>query len=103
LIIDPKQIAKQIMEFNKSIFENTFDAMTALQNQTEKFVLDFMEKVPWITPEGKKTINDWAHAYKKGRSDYKLFADEHYNKIADYFIKKEEAASPKAMSKKRKK
>jgi hypothetical protein len=39
--------------------------VTALQNQTEKLVLDFLEKVPWVTPESKKMINDCAHTCKK--------------------------------------
>ena len=32
--MDQKQIAKQMMEFNKTAFDNTFNAMTVLQDQT---------------------------------------------------------------------
>jgi hypothetical protein len=42
--MDQKQIAKQMVEFNKSAFDNTFNAMTALQDQTEKLVFQFLEK-----------------------------------------------------------
>ena len=39
--MDQKQIAKQMMEFNKTAFDNTFSAMIALQDQTEKLVYRF--------------------------------------------------------------
>ena len=92
--MDQKQIAKQMMEFNKTAFDNTFSAMIVLQDQTEKLVSGFLEKAPWFPEEGKKAINDWINTYKKGREDFKTSADESYKKVADYFadFQKEEAA-----------
>ncbi len=91
--MDQKQIAKQMIEFNKTAFDNTFSAMIAMQDQTEKLVSGFLEKASWLPAEGKKTINDWINTYKKGREDYKASADESYKKVADYFAnsQKEEA------------
>jgi hypothetical protein len=85
--MDQKQIAKQMMEFNKAAFDNTFNAMTILQDQTEKLVFQFMEKASWFPEDGKKAVNDWVNAYKKGREDFKASADESYKKVADYFAK----------------
>ena len=34
--MDPKQIAKQMTQFNKTAFDTTFSAMTVLQELTEK-------------------------------------------------------------------
>jgi hypothetical protein len=91
--MDQKQIAKQMMEFNKTAFDNTFNAMTVLQDQTEKLVFRFLEKAPWFPEDGKKAVNEWVNAYKKGREDFKITADESYKKVTDYFAKadKEEA------------
>jgi len=36
--MDPKQIAKQIIQFNKTAFDNTFDALNVLQEQREKMM-----------------------------------------------------------------
>jgi hypothetical protein len=93
--MDQKQIAKQMMEFNKTVFDNTFSAMTALQDQTEKLVLSFLEKATWFPGEGKKAVTDWVKAYKKGREDFKSTADDNYKKVAEYFAKAEKEA-PKA-------
>jgi uncharacterized coiled-coil DUF342 family protein len=83
--MDQKQIAKQMMEFNKTAFDNTFNAMAALQDQTEKLVFHFLEKAQWFPEDGKKTINEWINAYKNGREDFKASADASYKKVADYF------------------
>ena len=83
--MDPKQIAKQMMQFNKTAFDNTFDAMTVLQEQTEKMVARWMDQAPLIPAEGKKAINDWLKAYKKGREDFKSAVNENYSKVEEFF------------------
>ena len=49
-------IAKQMMDFNRTAFENTFGAMCMLQEQSEKMVNSFVEQAEWIPGEGKKAI-----------------------------------------------
>ncbi len=93
--MDQKQIAKQMMEFNKTAFDNSFSAMLALQDQTEKLVLNFLDKAPWFPPEGKKAINDWVLSYKKGREDFKTTADESYAKVVEYFAEAEKQTTTK--------
>lgn len=83
--MDQKQIAKQMMDFNKTAFDNTFNAMIVLQDQTEKLVARFLEKAPWFPEEGKKAINDWISTYRKGREDFKTSADDSYKKVTEYF------------------
>jgi hypothetical protein len=97
--MDQKQIAKQMMEFNKTAFDNTFNAMTVLQDQSEKLVSRFLEKAPWFPEDGKKAVNDWVGAYKKGREDFKITVDESYKKVTDYFAKAEKEETRKAAKK----
>jgi hypothetical protein len=97
--MDQKQIAKQMMEFNKTAFDNTFNAMAALQDQTEKLVFHFLEKAQWFPEDGKKTINEWVNAYKKGREDFKTSADAGYKKVADYFAGLDRAQGSKPAKK----
>ncbi len=42
--MDPKQMTKQMIDFNKTAFDNTFNAMTFLQDQTEKMVSMYMDR-----------------------------------------------------------
>lgn len=52
--MDPKQVAKQMIVFNKTAFDNNFRAMQALQEQTERLVGRFWEKSPMFPEEGKR-------------------------------------------------
>jgi hypothetical protein len=82
--MDPKQVAKQMIQFNKTAFDNTFTAMTVLQEQTEKMMSMFLEQSPWIPVEGKKSISDWIKAYKRGRDDFKTVVEDNYKKVEDF-------------------
>jgi hypothetical protein len=96
--MDQTKIFRQMMEFNKTAFDNSFKTMVAMQDQTEKLVSGFLEKAPWFPAEGKKTLNDWVNACKKGRDDFKAATDNGYNKVTDYFVNVSKEA-PKAEKK----
>jgi hypothetical protein len=83
--MDPKQIAKQMIQFNKTAFDNTFNAMTVMQEQTEKMIGMYLEQAPMMPAEGKKAIADWMKAYKRGREDFKASVEENYKKVEDFF------------------
>jgi polyhydroxyalkanoate synthesis regulator phasin len=83
--MDQKQIARQMIQFNKTAFDNSFSAMTMVYEQNEKMVNAFLEQATWLPENGKKAIEDWMQAYKKGCADFKKTVDENYQKVEDYF------------------
>lgn len=87
--MEPIKMAKQMIDFNKATFENTFNAMVMVQEQMERTVGTFLEKATWLPDEGKKLLNEWMTSYKKGREDFKKTVDESYKKLEDYFGKTE--------------
>ncbi len=86
--MDPKQIAKQIVDFNKTAFDNSFDAMSVIQDQTEKMVNAMMDQTAFFPEEGKKAVNDWIKTCKKGREEFKEAADENFKKVEVFFASK---------------
>lgn len=86
--MEPKQIAKQMIDFNKTAFDNSFEAMAVLQDQTEKMVNTIIEQNTLIPEEGKKAVSDWIKSYKKGRNDFKTAADESFKKVESFFAAK---------------
>ncbi|HPK53378.1 MAG TPA: hypothetical protein PK114_02895 [Smithellaceae bacterium] len=86
--MEPKQIAKQMIDFNKAAFDNSFEAMAVLQDQTEKMVNAIIEQNTLIPEEGKKAVADWIKSYKKGRNDFKAAADESFKKVEAFFAAK---------------
>lgn len=83
--MDPKQIAKQMIAFNKTAFDNNFNAISKLHEQTEMIVNKFWEKSPMFPEQGKKAISEWMKAYKKGCDDFKNAVDENFKKVEDFF------------------
>ena len=83
--MDPKQIAKQMIVFNKTTFDNNFHAMQAVHEQTEKLINKFWEKSPMFPEQGKQAITGFLNAYKKGSEDFKKMVDENFKKVEDYF------------------
>jgi hypothetical protein len=100
--MENKKIAHQIIAFHKSMFDNTFNSLGILQEQTEKMVQMYLQQATWVPAEGKKLINEWVAKYKKGRDDFKTVADKNYKKVEDYFKAEEVKAAPKAKATKAK-
>ena len=82
--MDNKKIVKQMMDFHKTSFENSFSTMAMHQNQTEKLLKTFVDQIPGISDEGKKVIDQWSDVYKKGIDDLKKIIYEGYAKIGEF-------------------
>jgi len=78
-------LAKQMLDFNRTTFENTYGAMTLLQEQSEKMMSTFMEKADWIPSEGKKAIADMTAMFRKGCAEFKKAVDDNFVKVEAYF------------------
>ena len=79
------RMAKQMIDFHKATFDNTFNAMVMLQDQTEKMVNTFLAQATWLPEEGKRVIDEWLKAYKKGREDFRRLVDDNFKKVDDFF------------------
>ncbi len=83
--MEPLKMAKQMIDFQKATFDNTFEAMVLLQDQTERMFATFMEQAAFVPEEGKKMVRDWVQTFKKGREEFKKAVDESFNKVESYF------------------
>ena len=92
------KITKQMMDFQKTAFDNTFGAMVALQDQAEKMVNITIEQSAWLPKDGKKAINEWTEAYKKGRDDFKGFMDENFSRAEGFFAGQAKSPTSSATS-----
>jgi len=90
-MMDPNQMLKQVLDFNKNAFDNTFNAMLTISEQNDKMLNTFLDQATWVPQEGKKLIKEWVDTYRKGCKDFKSAADDNYKKVVDYFetVKKE--------------
>ena len=78
--MDPKQMLKQMLEFNQAAFNNAFNALTLLQDQFEgaaKTVLD-QANVP---AEGRQALENCTETYKSACQTLKQQIDDSFSQV----------------------
>jgi hypothetical protein len=83
--MDQKVIVKQMLDFHKSTFHNSYNAMVMLQDQTEKMLNTFFSQANWVPQDLKNVVGEWVVSYKKGRDEFKKSVDENFRRVEDYF------------------
>jgi len=83
--MDQKQLFKQMIDFQKSTFDNSFKAMSTLQEQGDKMINTFLEQAAWLPADGKKAVNEWLDGYKQGRESFKTSVEENFQKVQGFF------------------
>ncbi|SLM28162.1 conserved hypothetical protein [Desulfamplus magnetovallimortis] len=86
--MDVSTVAKQMVGFQKTLFNNTFNAMVIVQDQTENMLNGFLGQVPWITDDARKQMNESMAFAKKARDDFKKAVDDGYSKFDQMFEQK---------------
>lgn len=79
-----QQMAKQMIDFQKTTFNNTFASLVTLQEQSEKMVATFLDQSP-MPKEGKEAMENWLKMCKEARDNFKKAVDEGYENLEKYF------------------
>jgi len=64
------KVLKQMMEFNKAAFENSYGMMATIQDQMERMVSMYVDKTSGMPDEGRKALYEWMDVYRKGCEDF---------------------------------
>ena len=83
--MDQKQVLKQMIDFNKAAYNNTFNAFVMLQDQAESLSNTLLAQATWLPQEGKKAIEELVKNCKTGRETFKKTVDESFKKVEDFF------------------
>ena len=83
--METEKFAKQMIDFQKATFDNTFTAVTMLQDQAERMINTMLEQTTWLPEESRRVIDEMVGTYKKGRVDFKGVVDENFVKLTDLF------------------
>ncbi len=81
--MEANNFTKQALGFQKTILENSFNAMIMVQDQTEKMVNSYLEQLPWVTADGKKSMQSSIDMAKKVRDDFKKSVDDGFTKMEE--------------------
>ena len=74
-----------MIDFQKTMFDNTYSGMVLVQEQTERVATSLLNQATWMPEEGRNAISGWVDAFKKGRKDFKKGVDENFKRVEDFF------------------
>ncbi|WDP91861.1 MAG: hypothetical protein HUN04_19965 [Desulfobacter sp.] len=86
--MEPSTMAKQMISFQKTVFDNSFNALAVVQDQTETMIKTFMGQFPMVTEESKKQLDETLEYTRKARDEFKKSVDEGYERIESLFDQK---------------
>ena len=83
--MEQKDMFKQVIDFNSTAYNNSFNTMVTLQEQMEKATNALIDQATWMPEEGKNAIKGWVDAYREGREKFKIAIDENFKKVEAFF------------------
>lgn len=78
------QIFKQMLDFNRSLFDKSFSAMVIWQDQVERAARVLQEQAAWIPSEGQAMVDNWVDTCKNGREEFKKTVVGSFDKAAEF-------------------
>ena len=90
-MMDPKKMGKQMIDFYKTSFDNSFSAMMMLQEQMERMTNMYWGQMVNLPDEAKKGLADWTKSYKKNCEDFKKMMDESFTKLESFVAEAEKS------------
>ena len=77
----------QMVSFNKKVFENTFNAVVAFQDQSESLFKGMLGQAPWLREDNKTGVGEWVKSCKKTRDDFRKSVDDGFKKLEELINK----------------
>jgi hypothetical protein len=80
-MMDPKNLNKQMVDFCKTNFDNSFATLMMLQEQMERMGNLFWGQVLNVPEEAKKGLSEWTKTQKKNCDNFKKAVDEGFKNL----------------------
>jgi hypothetical protein len=78
--MEASKITKQMIGFQKAMFENTYTVMTVIQDYSGNMMHGYLKQFPWITEETRKPLADSIEFLKTARNDYKKAVEQGFER-----------------------
>ncbi|GAB6904661.1 conserved hypothetical protein [Desulfosarcina cetonica] len=84
--MDQKQIFKQMVEFNHTVFNNFFQALALFQGQFERIASAALDQATGLPPESRQFIENWDKSFNAACDNFKSNVDYSYKQIEKYLV-----------------
>ena len=86
--METQKIAKQMIDFQRTMFNNTCNAVTVIQDNSESMMNGYLKQFPWLTDEARKPLNDSMTFFKESKNNYQKIVDEGFQNLTKMIDKK---------------
>jgi hypothetical protein len=81
--MEQKHIFKQMIDFNRSVFDRSYSAMVIWQDQMERAARALQEQASWLPNETQVIVDEWVDAFKKGRDEFRKAVVGSFDKASE--------------------
>ena len=83
-MMDMKKMGKQMVDFYKTSFDNSFNTMMMLQEQMDRLDAMYGGQMVNLPEEAKKDMAEWTKSYKKNCTEFKKVVDDGFQKLESF-------------------
>ena len=94
-MMDYNQIAKQAIDFQKSIFMSGYNAMAMVQDQAAAAVDTMMNQTSLVPEEGREAIKTWVNACQEERDRFKSYVEDGFSGLEKNLARESKSAPDK--------
>ena len=94
-MMEYNQIAKQAIDFQKSIFMSGYNAMTMAQDQAAAAVGTMMNQTSLVPEEGRQAIKTWVNACQDERKRFKSYVEDSFSGLEKNLARESKSTSAK--------
>ena len=95
-MMETNQMTKKILEFQKGALTGWYDVMASMQEQAASSIDLVLDQSDWLPIEGRRMMQNWLNACKKGCNDYKELVEESIDELEKVLvIKSRKKTAPK--------
>lgn len=81
--MDPQKMLSQMIDFQKTLFNGSFNAMTMAQTRTGNVMEMFLDQSFWVSEKWKDAISDWTSACQESFETVQKAAEYNWTKMEE--------------------
>lgn len=78
------RMAKEIVNFQRHSFENLYNAVSMLQDQTTSTMDMMLDQAGWVPEESRQPIHEWINVLQRERDRFKSYVNEGFDGLEKF-------------------
>lgn len=79
------KLMAQAIDYQKTMFENSYSIMNTLQDQSVQMMDQAFDKASFLPDGSQKICSYWTDFLKQNQKNYKAYVDTSFDRVKEYF------------------